>query len=273
MNTHGTDRSVSTAVPTARQIKQLGILLGFVLEVVTRIVTRFFFELSPDEAKALLQGKGELSKKLKVALAPVFVMDADKYAAQREYWENFYRTYFGLVADFSQVAIPEKPTDGKWRLIFILKWLNMNAAAFEYQRILVEHNPQWSVLKETDDLDAVIIYNIRTSAESYAIWVRDEQESDGEFRGRSTSQSDPDQLIGVTVLERLVHGVVHFAETKQHLDHKGVTLCSGSRDVDGYIPQVFWNEDACRVRVDLCPLGGMHQDGGVRRAVSLPKAT
>jgi len=271
MNTHGTDRSVPTA-PTAQQVKQLGILLGFVLEVVTRIVTRFFFGLSPDEAKALMQGKGELSKKLKVALASVFVMDADPYAEQRMYWETFYQKYLGLAADFSTVAIPEKPIDGKWRLIFILQGLTMNAAFEAYGKILVAHDPSWSMWKYASDLDAAITRNIRTSAISYAIWVRDEQESDEEFRGRSTSQVDPDQLIGVTVLERLVHGIVHFVETKQHLDFAGITLCSGSRSADGNVPSVRWFPAHHQVGVDWYDLDNVYQRGGVRRAVSLPKA-
>lgn len=272
MNTHGTDRSSVPTTPTAQQIKQLGILLGFVLEVVTRIVTRFFFGLSPDEAKALLQGKGELSKKLKVALASVFVMDADPYAEQRMYWEAFYEKYLGLATDFGSVAIPEKPIDGKWRLIFILQGLTMNAVAEAYGKILVAHDPSWSIWKYVNDLDTAITRNIRTSATAYAIWVRDEQESDEEFRGRSTSQADPDQLIGVTVLERLVHGAVHFAETKQHLDSNGITLCSGSRDADGGVPCVGWIPDDRQVSVGWYYLDDVHQRGGVRRAVSLPKA-
>lgn len=264
MNAHGTDRNTPS-------IKQLKDLLGFVVAIVTEIVTEFFFRLSFDEAKALLQSKGSIAKKLKMALSEVFVTDADEYAAQRAYWENFYQTHFGLVADFAEVSIPEKPVDGKWRLIFIPQGLTMNAAFEAYGKILVTHDTSWSMWKYANDLDAAITRNIRTSSVSHAIWVRDEQESDEEFRGRSTEQVDPDQLIGVTVLERLVHGMVHFMETKQHLDFNGITLCSGSRRADGGVPCVRWGPDSRQVKVNWCNRGDALQCGGVRRAVSLPK--
>jgi len=267
MNTHRTDRSI----PTAQQATQLGLLLGFVISIVTEIVTKFFFTLSFDEAKASLQNKGALSKKIKKALSEVFVMVADGYAAQRTYWEGIYLAHFGTEADFSDVVIPEKPQFGKWRLIFILKGLTMNHAAAMYRKILVSHNPQWKLWQYADDLDVAIVRNIRTSVESYALWVRDEQEADEEFRGQTTRQADPDQLIGVTVLERLVHGAVHFIETKQHLDEKGVTFCSGSRVADGSVPGVLWCPGDRKVGVYWYFLGFSHPVVGVRRAVSLPK--
>lgn len=267
MNTHRTDRSV----PTDQQIKQLGILLTFVLDIVTRIVMRYFFALNSDEVKATLQSKGALSQKIKKALSEVFVIAADGYAAQRTYWEGMYLTHFGTEADFSEVVIPEKPQFGKWRLIFILKGLTMNHAAALYRKILVAHDPQWKLWQYADDLDVAIVRNIRTSAESYAIWVRDEQEADEEFRGQTTCQVDPDQLIGITVLERLVFGIVHLIETKQHLDVKGITLCSGSRYADGRVPCVGWFPGIRWVDVGWYDLGGSSPDGGVRRAVSLPK--
>ncbi|MEK9151016.1 MAG: hypothetical protein AAB547_00100 [Patescibacteria group bacterium] len=212
-----------------------------------------------------------LATKVKNGLSKVFVVTADRYAARRAYWEGIYLTHFGMEADFSEVLIPEKPSVGKRRLIFIFKGLTMNHSAAMYRNILVAHDPRWKLWQYADDLDAVITRNIRTSAESYALWVRDEQEADEEFLGQSVRQADPDQLIGVTVLERLVHGAVHFIETKQHLDVKGITLCSGSRDADGYVPGVYWHPADRRVGVSWYDLGASHPDGGVRRAVALPK--
>ncbi|MDO8565988.1 MAG: hypothetical protein Q7S04_02250 [Candidatus Moranbacteria bacterium] len=255
-----------------QQVKQLGILLGFILEIVTRIVTRYFFALNSDEAKATLQNKGALSKKIKVALAPVFMMAVDEYAAQRTYWEGIYLTHYGMAADFGEVTVPEKPTVGKWRLIFILKGLTMNHAAAMYRKILAAIDPPWQLVQYIDDLDAQIPYNIRTSAESYALWVRDGQEADEEFRAQTTSQADPNQLIGVTPLERLVHGAAHFVETKQHLDEKGITICSGSRNADGCVPCVCSYPDSREVCVFWYNLGYSFSAGGVRRTVALPQA-
>lgn len=261
MNVHGTDRSL----PSIRQLKDF---LGFVVAIITEIATEFFFRLSPDEAKALLQNKAALGKKLKATLSEVFVMDADPYAEQRTYWETFYQKYFGFAADFSLVPIPEKPVDGEWRLIVILKGLTMNQAAEAYGKLLIAHDPEWKLWQYADDLDKAITRNIRTSAESYAIWVRVGQESDEEFRGQTTRQADPDMLIGVTLLERLIHGMVRFVETKQHLDYNGFTLCSGSRDSVGNVPRVHWNPDYRWVLVYWYDPDNSNRDGGVRRAVA-----
>jgi hypothetical protein len=261
MNAHGTDR-------TAPSIKQLKDFLGFVVAIITEIATEFFFRLSADEAKALLQNKATIGKNLKIALSGVFVLDADPYAEQRTYWEAFYERCFEIGADFSAVVIPKKPKDGKWRLIFIRKGLKMNWVVRVFRELLVAYDPEWELWTHVDDLDKAIIRNMRTSAESYAIWVRDGQESDEEFRGQSIREADPDQWIGVTLLERLIHGMVHFVETKQHLDYKGFTLCSGSRDSGGSVPFMCWNPDYRKMNVNRIDLNHPCQPGGVRRAVA-----
>ena len=261
MNTHGTDR-------IAPSIKQLREFLGFVVAIITEIATEFFFCLSPDEAKALLQNKAALGTKIKAALTPVFAMDADPYAEQRTYWKTFYQKHPGLVVDFSLIPIPEKPSDGEWRLIFIQKGLTMNQIAEALRKLLIAHDPAWKLWQYADDLDKVVTHNIRTSAQSYAIWVRVDQESDEEFRGQSTRQADSDMLIGVTLLEHLVHRMVYLVETRQHLDHEGFTLCSGSRNSDGSVPDAHWYPGSREVFVSWRALGGSSQSGGVRRAVA-----
>lgn len=261
MNTHGTNRTIPS-------IKQLRDFLGFVVAVITEIAAEFFCQLSSDEAKALLSNKAALGKRIKTALAPVFVIDADLYAEQRMYWETFYQKYFGLISDFSLVPIPEKPTDGEWRLVFILKWLTMNQTAEALRRLLVAHDSAWKLWQYSDDLDKTVTHDIRTSAESYAIWVRAGQESDEEFHGQTTRQADPGQLIGVTLLEHLVHRMMYFVETRQHLDYKGFTLCSGSRDLDGDVPDALWNPGGRKVDVDWSDLDYSNRSGGVRRAVA-----
>jgi len=231
MNAHGTDRPV----PTAQQIKQLGILLAYAIEIVTRVVTRYFFTLSFDEIKVLLQNKDALSKKIKVALAPVFVLTTDEYAAQRAYWESIYSKHYGMDADFSEVAVPRKPSNGKWRLIFIIKDLTMNRAAAMYRKILVDHDPECELQQTAADLDTHIPRNIRTSAESYATWVRDEPEADSGPIGQIAS----DQLVGISLLERLVYNTVHFIETKRHPDNSSMR-CPGSQTAKGCVPSVGW---------------------------------
>jgi hypothetical protein len=73
---------------------------------------------------------------------------------------------------------------------------------------------------------------------SYVIYVKDAVEPDPEYLGKSVRQVDPNGSIGVTLLERIFHGMVHFAKTAKHLDVKGYTLCSGSRYRGGNVPNM-----------------------------------
>ena len=47
----------------------------------------------------------------------------------------------------------------------------------------------------------------------------------------------------ITLEERLLLEIQYFKETGKHLDIDSWTLCSGSRDHDGSVPFVSWNEN------------------------------
>ncbi len=263
MNTHGTGRSV----PPAKQ------LASFIVSVVTKIVTRFSLVSRArlaGEARALLRSKsrGQIDERINQISTPLFVVVTDQYAAQRTYWEGI---YYDLDVDLSAVPVPLKPAEGEWRLLFIPQGFTIHRAIFAYQMVVSAHNPAWTVSQYTGNLDVAVIQNTRTTRETYAAWVRDEQESDQEFCGQTTCQADPDQLLGITLLERLIHGMVHFDETKRHLDEKGITLCTGSRIVKGSVPCVRWLSANHQVYVYWCFSDSSFSDGGVRRAVALPQ--
>jgi hypothetical protein len=145
----------------------------------------------------------------------------------------------------------------------------MNHAAAMYRKVIVAHDSNWGFRKHNDDLDATVTNNARISKESYVICLRDEPEPDKEYLGRSAHDADPDQKFGVTLLERLIHGLMYFIETKRHLDEKGWTLCSGSRCAGGAVPYVYWSPDGREVRVSWCGVWGAASSGGLRQAVSL----
>jgi hypothetical protein len=116
-----------------------------------------------------------------------------------------------------------------------------------------------------DELDAKVPKNARDTKLSYAIWVRDGVEPDEKYLGKSTNQADPDMTIGQTLLERMIHEIVFFDETGNHLDIKGVTFCTGSRDSVGYVPCMNWYDG--EVRVSWCGLGSSGSGYGLREAV------
>ena len=259
METRGTDQAQTLGN------EQLALLVGNAVTAVVSIATPYFLGLSADEAKAILSSGGH-KKQMVVLLAPLFA-NADPHAAQRAYWEKVYALHFGVETDFSGAVIPTKPTDGKWRLIGIAKGLSMNHAAAMYEKILVAHDSQGSVWKYSEDLDAVVTKNARTSGESYFIWVQGGLEPDAAYLGKSTRDADPDGLIGETLLERLVHGSVRLVETKQHLDEKGITLCSGSRGSGGGVPYVDWYSADRKVFVGWYDVGDADPGDGLRQAV------
>lgn len=252
--------------PTPQQLREI---MGLTQGKVAEIIVTHYASATFDEMQALLLGGGvDLRESITRQLAPIFTTPDDPYRAQRALWEKYFREHYGITADLSQVRIPAKPTEGKWRLSMIAQGLTMNHAAACYKKIMRAHNPEWNLWLYQSDLDATVTDNIRTSAESYAIWVRDEAEPDKQYLGKSTEDADPDKTIGVTLLERLVHGVIHFLETKKHLDEKGVTLCTGSRCSGGSVPDVRWCPDDRGVYVYWFSVGCTYPRGGLRSAVS-----
>lgn len=262
MNTHGTDQQQK---PTLKQLEEL---LRFTQGQTAAVVARYFATATFDEIQSVLKNQKNVGRTFEQLLAPLFA-SADPHRALRAYWEKIYQEHYGLEADFSQVSVPQLPTEGKWRYIFVLKGLTMNHAAVIYEKVIVAYDSRNKFWKYHADLDVTVTNNIRTSAESYVICVRDEPEPDTGYLGKSARSADPEQQIGVTLLERLVHGAIHFIETKKHLDEVGVTFCTGSRNSHGCVPYVCCHPDSRKVRVLWCDVDNARPRGGLRQAVSL----
>jgi hypothetical protein len=194
--------------------------------------------------------------KLKAKIREIFDM-TETFGELREEWQKFYQSAFGIEIDFTGVAVPEQP-EGNYRLLFIAKGMTPNKVYDAWTF------PKW---RYDDNLDKAVPTNKRTATESYAIWVQAGDEPDTEFLGKSTKQADPNMEVGITLLERMVFESKYFAETGKHLDVKGVTFCSGSRNSDGRVPGVYLGTDG-EVYVGWYYLDHSDSKCGVRRAVS-----
>ncbi len=233
--------------------KKAGILLGFVVQVLTEI----FYAMTDAELQRWIGDKEGVRKNLRTAFKIT-----DSFIEEKERWRKFYQKHFAIGLPWDKtLEIPAKPTEGKWRLLIIAQDLTMNQV---YDRM----TKLFTCWKYADDLDKSITKNARDTKKSYAIWVRDEAEPDSDFLGKSTRRADPDMKIGVTVLERMIHEIDYFSETGNHLDVKGVTFCSGSRDSDGRVPDMYLSTNG-EVRVHWYNLGNSNSKRGVRRAVTL----
>ena len=178
----------------------------------------------------------------------------------REEWQEFYRKYFRITVDFSDVIIPEDP-GGFPRVIFIPKGLTF-AAVIEALR------KKFKVSLYIKDLDKDVTENIRTPEKSYAIRVRGRQEADEEWKDTSANQLKEQNVNCVTLMERLVDELKWFDETSEHMDIDNWTLCAGSRYSDGGVPSVYWYSDYRELRVYWCLLGLASGYLRARQAVS-----
>ncbi|MFA7201545.1 MAG: hypothetical protein WC099_00885 [Candidatus Paceibacterota bacterium] len=270
-NDHGTNPAIVTNITvTKSEIKQFGIFIGYIMSILSSIISHYFFSLSRDEKNKLLQNKDAFAKKIYNALVFVFAVNQGEFVETKVYWQGIYKKHFDMHVDFTNVSVPSKPNGGKWRLLFIAQGLMIEDACSVYRRVMKIHN---SKMQRDGYYSASIDYrvndNIRNPKDdSYAIWVRDGQESDEEFYGQSAKQADPNKLIGITLLERMIYGIVYFIETKKHLDEKGLTICSGSRTVDGLVPRMRWYPDNHSVFVGNSSMDDYYPIGGIRQVIS-----
>ena len=156
-------------------------------------------------------------------------------------WQNFYRDVFGLELDFSNLSIPEKRA-GFDRLLII-------AQGMTPQRLYDKCKELFPCWKWTEKSLDEIVKSRRTSKDSaYAVWLRERVEADEELKNLSAEQLDEADVPGVTLEERLVYELKFFKKTGKHLDIVNITLCSGSRYGDGYVPRVGWSDGKMNVR-------------------------
>jgi hypothetical protein len=101
----------------------------------------------------------------------------------------------------------------------------------------------------------------------YAIWVKDDADSDYDLRNISADMIAERALKTETFLERGLHELIHYRETGEHLDTRTLTLCSGSRNSRGDVPCAYWGDDGFRVYW-FSP-GGRNPNIRARQAVTL----
>lgn len=230
-------------------ITKLSILAGFVLQVVNEI----FFSMSEAELQHWSGKKDSIRKQLRTMFKV-----KDLFVEEKEQWRKFYQKHFSFELNFNEVIVPEKPSEGTWRLLIIAQGLTMN-------QVYDAMSKAFKCRRYNDDLDAKVPKNARDTKAAYAIWVREAIEPDEKYLGKSTNQADPDMTIGQTLLERMIQELVFFDETGNHLDIKGVTFCTGSRDSDGYVPGVRWHDGW--VQVNWYGLDDSGSACGLREAV------
>lgn len=143
-------------------------------------------------------------------------------------WQQFYKQYFQLEVDLTDVRIPSKPIEGVWRLLLIPQGLTFDHPTLRDRRWYWRHN---------DDLENSIKKNARTAKTSYALWVSDDDTPSAQYFEKSVKEVDPTLQIGQTLLEQMIHQLHRYPEG--HKEDLVGTLCSGSSN-GKWVPCVQW---------------------------------
>lgn len=176
----------------------------------------------------------------------LYVVEANSFL---EGWVAFYERFFPLelaacggVESIRGVSLPEGKDDFG-RLLVAIPGLTLN-------RVYDECAKHFKCWRHTTDLDKSVTVNDRSASNgAYAIWLRDRVEADEEYANLSANDVAARSLKGITLLERYLLELKFFSETRGHLDLENVTLCTGSRDVDGNVLGAFWGGGALRLRL------------------------
>lgn len=178
---------------------------------------------------------------------PVFLEteSLDPFRKEKRSWQKFYKSVFGIDADFSNVVIPKRPGPVKnWWLIIVAKGMMP-------QRLLDKCRENFSCWCWTNKNLDEIVESERTAKDGhYAVWVRARVEADEEFKNISADDLKKKNHTGITLEERIVLELYYFWKTNKHLDIQNVTLCSGSRCSDGGVPSVDWGDGRLDVSWD-----------------------
>lgn len=211
--------------------------------------------------KLVLDGKRdpeEVCHVLQEIISPTRLAEVGRVV---ESWTLFYKKHFGLDLNMQRIRISEHQLDFD-RLLVVAKGLTLN-------KVYEECAKQFPCWRHENDLDKAVPTNDRDPKNgSYAVWVRDRVEADEENKSLSANQLKERGTQGITLLERMIYELKYFDETGKHLDETNVTLCTGSRHSDGYVPCVDWHSGRRKVYVNWYSPDDSDGDLRSRSAVS-----
>lgn len=155
-------------------------------------------------------------------------------------WTRFYREVFGIEVKLTDAKILYNNGSG---------WVIMVPQGMTLNQVWAKCGELFPTESYIGDLDASVPTNDRTATDCYAIAIRNRVEADAENKDKSANNLAKESVKGITLLERLLLALWYFWKTGGgHLDLLKITLCSGSRYHDGYVPTVDWDGSQLSVR-------------------------
>lgn len=158
-------------------------------------------------------------------------------------WRKLYAA-LGMEAEYleavKELGLPHN--EGLWTFP-VVKGVTCNKMVAAMRKLGV------NVYTYVDDLDKGVPTNDRSPDNgSYLVSFRRNVEADPENKSKSANQLAADGHKGITLLERLLLELGYFLATGKHLDVSNWTLCAGSRDGLGRVPNVCFGGGKVGVR-------------------------
>ena len=182
-------------------------------------------------------GDGSITKQMFVD----FLQHKNPFAITdiRQEWQEFYRKYFRMDVDFSDIQIHEDYADFV-RRILIPKGLTLNQVIKAIHKHFNISFGGYDINKiGNHGINESAVCNIRSTKLNYDIYIRGLVEADEKFKDISANQLKERGVNCITLLERLIYELKYWDETGQHLDLHTLTICAGS-SLDGFVPNVGW---------------------------------
>jgi hypothetical protein len=156
-------------------------------------------------------------------------------------WEKVYQT-LDMEVDLSN----EDVNDPNYWVVPVFRGVTLNKVVKALRGLSVD------VVLYIDDLDKNVPTNDRDPGKDgdYLVKFLKTIEADSKLKCKSADTLAEEKIKGITLLERLLLELGYFLTTGNHLDLENVTLCSGSRDDGGSVPDVDWSVDGRKVCVD-----------------------
>jgi hypothetical protein len=156
------------------------------------------------------------------------------------WWQNFYREE-RIDIDFFTLEISDKP-EGDWWLVLV--------APMTYSKAIQALCKKFEVWVFKGDLDRIIDFDKeqrRAVDRPYAIWVKAGVEAELDIR----SEIELGNASVATLMEGLLLEVFYFdfISGGGHLNMENIARCSGSRYIDGGIPDILFNLPSNKVLV------------------------
>ena len=200
-------------------------------------------DLSAAAAQHWIGHKKDLSRELrKILFGPAAdIADKARLSIIAE-WQSFYAD-LGIRCDLSGVRIPADP-GGIARVIIMAQGITPQSAYY----LCAKNFKCWKWTNE--NLDKIVISERTAQNGPYAIRIRPRVEADEELKNLSYNQLKAQNIIGITLEERLIYELKYYKETNKHLDIHNWTRCDGSLYRDGDVPGVYW--DGYDDEMDVC---------------------